>query len=155
MKRLFIVVLCVALAGPVFSQSLGQVQTDLATFLGGFGTDVLNQLQQSALMGEGVGDASIGDFPHFFVALETGAVLSNGIGNVVSNSSAYQVLNIPQILQLALSSFNNSTVNSLYNGAQTFLPFPNGRLAFGIGIAGGVDPGGGARLRAPPHRPGH
>ncbi len=138
-KRLVIVVVCVVLAAPAFSQSLGQAETDLATFLGGFGTDILSQLQQSALMSDGVGDASIGDFPHFFFSLGAGAVLSNGIGKIVDDPGAFQVLNVSQIIQLALNTFNNATVTDLYSGSRKFFPFPNGRLAVGVGIAGGVE----------------
>ncbi len=139
MKRLPVIALCVVLAGPAFSQSLGQAESDLSVFLGGVGSDVLAGLQQSALMGEGVGDASIGDFPHLFFSLGGGAVLQDGVGRIVDQPGAFQVLNVPQIINLALQNAGNATASSLYTQSRTFFPLPDLRLAVGVGIADGVE----------------
>lgn len=139
MKCLLVVALCAVLAGPVFGQSLGQAESDLSVFLGGIGSDVLSGLQQSALMDDGVGDAALGDFPHLFFSLGGGAVFQDGIGKIVDQAGAFQVLNIPQIIDLALQNAGNATAVDLYTKSKTFFPLPDVRVAFGVGITAGVE----------------
>ena len=139
MKRVAVVgivlVLAVVSAG---AQNLSQVQDDLSTFLGGLGSDVLGQLQQNALLGQGIGDAQLGDFPHMYFTLDTGAVFTKGIATIVDKGT-YQVLNMPGIVNDALSGINSSTVTNLYNSTRSFFLYPHARLSFGFGIVDGFE----------------
>lgn len=141
MKRIIIAILALAaFVFPVCSQDLSGIQNDLSAFMGGLGSQILSQLHQGVLIGEGIGDAEIGDFPHMYFSFSGGAVLTNaGIKAVIDQPDVFQVLNFPGIVQQALTTADVSQATDIYNGTGTFFLYPNARFSFGIGIAGGVE----------------
>jgi hypothetical protein len=101
---------------------------------------MLDVMQQSALLGEGVGDAVLGDFPHLYFAASTGTVFAGGIAKVIDAvPTPFQVLNVGGILQSALSGMGGKTATDLYTLSRSFFIYPNARISFGVGTAGGVE----------------
>lgn len=142
MKRILVVlIVLVAVILPVSSQDLSGVQSDLSSFLGGLGSQMLSLISQNSLLGDGIGDAEIGDFPHMALSLiQVGAVFADvGPKAIVDQTGVFQVLNFPGIISQAMAQINNPTVTNLYNGSGTFFLAPNMRLTLGAGIAGGVE----------------
>jgi hypothetical protein len=140
-KRVWIfMAMLAAMAVPAGAQDLSVIESDLSTFLGGLGSEILAQLQQGILIGDAVGEAEIGDFPHMYFASSTGAVFTNGIAkNISQEDSPFQLVNFSGIVGQALGAANNQIATDLYNLSRTGFLYPHTRFSFGIGTVAGIE----------------
>ncbi len=138
MKRvlffLFGILFVLFLGAPIFSQDFTLLEKDFSSLLEQFGKQVAPSIFQSSVSGSGMGEAELGGFPHFYVSSTLGAVFSHGVGNLLDNSN-YELLNVSGLVDAALG--NNSSLQGVLDTIKTFLPYPNGRISLGIGVAGG------------------
>jgi len=130
MKKLAIVLTVLILSGgPIFSQDLLPLGRDLDTLLEKLGEDVVPYLQQNALAGEGIGMAELSEGSKFWFATSLGATLSNGLGTFLDDESAFELLDVNGMLQTAV---DGTAIESYYNKAKSFFPYPIMRVAFGF-----------------------
>lgn len=129
MERLcLLIVLVVLLAGTAFGQldTLGQ---DFENLIEGMGREVLPHLEQLSIWGQFPAHASYADKTGFFLTLSTGAVLSNGLFRFADDPGAFDVLNVPTMIDQALAGGPGEPIA---NFIQSFFPYPIIRIAAGF-----------------------
>ncbi len=118
----------------VSSQDFSSIENDFSSLLREFGKELAPSVFQSSVCGSGMGEAELGEFPHFYFSTSGGAVFSHGIGNLLDNSN-YELLNVSGIVDTFVSGTEG--VGDILETLKTSLPYPNMRLSMGIGIIGG------------------
>ncbi|TFG63326.1 MAG: hypothetical protein E4H36_05895 [Spirochaetales bacterium] len=133
MKKILLVLCilgCIGLA-PAFSQTtadLTPLSNDLSALLEGIGNETIPYLQQSAMLGEGIGRAHMGDGSPFFFAFSLGATFSPGILTFIDEENTnFELLNVNGLLT-ELGSGLASTLNTF----KTFMFYPQTRFAIGV-----------------------
>jgi hypothetical protein len=141
-KRWLVVVLLLAAVVPsLFAQSLidmAPLKTDFEALMTSIGREVVPNLQQIALSGDVLGEASLDHFT--FTLLAAGVTLGNGMGKILAPGAyAWEfVLPLSSLVQTAISG-TNSTVQSLYGASQSVFPYPAIRFGFGLPIWAGFE----------------
>ena len=137
MKKIIVgaVLLCV-LAGSVSSQDLSLLESDLIALFDGIGDDVLPYLQQSALAGDGIGMASMGE-KRFFLSTSAGAVFLDGVLGVIDEGNTN--FDLLDVQGLADSLFSSDGAAKIYETAGAFFLYPNFRIAMGVRAFLGIE----------------
>ncbi len=137
MKRVVFltVAVCMLFLGvSVFGQDFTSLGNDFSSLLEQFGKELAPSIFQSSVSGSGMGEAELGNFPHFYFSSTVGVVFSHGIGNLLNNSN-YELLNVSGLVDTALGG--NSSFQGVLDTIKTMLPYPSARIAVGIGMASG------------------
>lgn len=135
-------ILILAVGGGAFAQliDLSPLAADINTLLEGIGREVAPQLQQIALSGDVMGEAELGNFPHFSLSvIGAGVTISSGIGNFMDSPDTDWkfLLAFPEIISTALAAAPEA--EQYYTMTKNVFPYPALRLGLGFGIAGGFE----------------
>lgn len=135
MKKLMLILIILSVFGfsPLFSQTadLTPLSNDLSSLLEGLGMETIPYLQQSAMLGEGIGRAHMGDGSPFFFAFSLGATFSPGILTFIDeNNSNFELLNMYGLIN-ELSGGDPAFGQTLAT-FKTFMFYPQTRFAIGV-----------------------
>jgi hypothetical protein len=131
MKRLgLLLALAALLAQGVVAQDISGLGGDFENLIEELGQEVLPNLEELAIWGQFPGSASVADKTGFFMTLSTGAVLSNGVFRFADDPTAFDVLNVPNLLNTALGA--DPALQGAVDFIQAFFPYPIIRLAMGF-----------------------
>lgn len=143
MKRMLLVmgvlVLALSAVGAQTSVDLSALGDDFEALMGGLGDDLLPNLEQAALLSHGPGVASLGE-SSFYFSMSLGALLSNGILGVINDPDAFELLDVQQLVESALTATGSTSAADTIQTIQTFFPYPVLRAAAGF-AAGPVEVG--------------
>lgn len=119
-----------ALSGAHAQSAIETLAGDLSDFIEQSGRELTPQMQTSSITSLEAGTAELGGFPNMYVSLGVGALLTDGIGDVID---ADYTIDLEGILQEELRD------EQLYDLLRGFLPLPVLRLTYGIGLPRGFE----------------
>lgn len=152
MKRSHVLILAILLlfqAPAIFAQDAltefvnnftETLQPDLESVFSGIGEEWLPAMQQTALSGNIVGDAEIGNFPHFTLSfVGVGANIVSGFGGFVFEPENFQneTLNIGDLASGQIEGQDFAGAVDL--ATDRAFPFPAVRTGLGLGLFGGYE----------------
>ena len=139
MKRWLVTLLiAAAIAGTGSAADISGLGRDFETVIDRLGAEMIPNLQQAAIWGQFPGVATLPDGTRFFFTLTGGALLSDGILKFTGDTTAFEVLNVPNLIDGVLSGAGD-TAQNLFQGIQGFFPYPMLRTAFGLALPGGIE----------------
>jgi hypothetical protein len=135
-KRLIILVLLVALAGPaLFGQdALGQLSKDLQTVFDEMGKEIAPNLQTASVLNHGLGSAQIGDFPHMYFSVSAGATVAPGVLKFTGDEEKFDNYSL---LSNFLEEADLGEDADIRDITDNYAPYPSLRAGFGVGLTGG------------------
>ena len=132
MKRFVVILVAVALLGvapQAWSINWPGLENDFEVFVESLGREMVPHLQQASLLGDGMYDVQKGNMGNFYVAVTTGAVLSNGFKDNV-DTGEYDILDVPGLMEDAFSELT-PPLDAAYD---TLFPYPVIRVALGFSL---------------------
>jgi hypothetical protein len=127
MKRFVVILVAVALLGvapQAWSINWPGLENDFEVFVESLGREMVPHLQQASVLGDGMYDAQKGNMGNFYLAVTTGAVLSNGFKDNVETGE-YDILDVPGLMEDAFGD----EASWIYD---TLFPYPVVRVAAGF-----------------------
>jgi len=128
-----ILVLCTAAA---WAQStLDQLASDLQTVFEELGEEVVPNLQTASVLNHGLGSAQLGNFPHMYFSLSTGATVAPGVLEFTDDEAKFENYGLIDSF-LEEAGLNDSDVRDI---TDNYAPYPSMRAAIGVGLLGGYE----------------
>ena len=143
MRRTLLIVISVCLiSGSLFAQEGGDLinleplAADLNTMFYELGAEIMPYLHQNAFSGDIVGEAELGNAPHFSLSLiGVGATVFPGLLNFLDEADwKFEFMRIPDLLDIAFAASPD-----IKDFIQTRMALPGIRMGLGIGIFGGFE----------------
>ena len=131
-----VVVLATVFSFSVVAQVDG-IANDLQIVFEQLGQEMVPNLQTSAVLNHGLGSAELGNFPHMYFSMSTGATVAPGVLEFTTDPESYDWKNYSLLNSLLdEAGVNDSDVRDITN---QYAPYPSLRAGFGVGLAGGYE----------------
>lgn len=135
-KIIVLAVMLVLFATTAWAQStLDQLAGDLQTVFEELGEEIVPNLQTASVLNHGLGSAQLGNFPHMYFSLSTGATVAPGVLEFTNDEEKFENYGLIDSF-LEEAGLNDSDVRDI---TDNYAPYPSMRASVGVGLLNGYE----------------